>query len=496
MANEETVLEKTQAAWDWKNRLMIWLNTIIMTVILVVIIVFANVISKDHFFRHDITSEQTHAISEETKKMLGALNIDIKVYLAPISEVAVRYNPNLIGAHEKVKALLDEYRSFSTHITVQPLTEATAEVAKRLENITIKYNDILFVCGEKSKAVDLESVFKSDRLSGRIIEFSAERAFTSAIKEVTAKEDVKFYFTKGHGEANIKDPSREDSLSFFIKELETRENWKAEELSLVGRVALPDDAKALFIVDPENPFSPDELKVVKEYVENGGKLFVVVSPISKCGLESFLEDYGVLYEKSLVLEGTIFGLMTGITVDEFPPHAINSRAGGERVQFELACPVEQSTKENPNVIATPIAYVNRDSVFAKSDLSFLADSKKRVGFDPKTDRTGKINLGISVEAAGKAKDHKPARIIVIGAKLFLVNKLTTSPVVSNVNYAINCIRWLMEKEEQISIPPKEFKLSALKLKPQEENKIFWLSIAVFPSIGIILGIAAWVMRRK
>lgn len=78
------------------------------------------------------------------------------------------------------------------------------------------------------------------------------------------------------------------------------------------------------------------------------------------------------------------------------------------------------------------------------------------------------------------------------------NNVVRNQLLTNYNteYAINCYRWLLEREGDIVIPAKEFKATPLTLKPEEQKKIFWLSILAFPSIGIILGVIVWFFRRK
>ncbi|OHB70421.1 MAG: hypothetical protein A2W23_06175 [Planctomycetes bacterium RBG_16_43_13] len=476
--DEAIASKETGKSWSSGKRLLAWTNTIIMTAILLAIIVGVNNVAAKYYIRKDITSEKLYAVSDETKNVLGRLNKDVTVYVYPFL-IPQFTREDMVNAWQKARDLLDEYKVYNSRLNIEELTESNKEVLRRLKNISVNANDIIFVCGEKWKTVNIESVYIADR-TGAIKTFSAESAFTSTIKQV-AFEEVKIYIAVGHNE-------QENVISQYTHLL-ARDGYQVESIKLTQTKKVPDDCAALIMVAPGAEVTQDEKRALDEYLKRGGRFFVTLFPDRKCGMEDFLEVWGVHYENNVVLAEKSFVQMPGYIIPERynEAHPINSKLGDRDLVLPLCCEVEPSStiKGDEKVRAASLMWL--DNGYAESDISFLYDTKKRPQFDPGIDRKGPISLGVAVQidvSDEKDKGKKgAARLVVLGS-------------IIDINYVSNCLKWLLERENEIAIPPKEFKATPLVLDKTQLDKIFWLSIVVFPSIGIVLGIVAWIMRRK
>src|SRR5437868_7671319 len=82
----------------------------------------------------------------------------------------------------------------------------------------------------------------------------------------------KVYFTTGHGERSLDGFGPQDYGT--IKQGLERDNFTTAPINLVTQRAVPDDATALIIAGPTNPFLQEEKDALKAYVDGGGKLII------------------------------------------------------------------------------------------------------------------------------------------------------------------------------------------------------------------------------
>ena len=111
-----------------------------------------------------------------------------------------------------------------------------------------------------------------------------ERNLTGALIRVQATEAKTVYALTGHGERPF-DQIGEASLQRAGSVLE-RENFEIETLNLFESLAIPADADVLVIAGPSAQYRAEEIEVIKEYLDNGGALMVMVEPNIATGLRT------------------------------------------------------------------------------------------------------------------------------------------------------------------------------------------------------------------
>ena len=78
--------------------------------------------------------------------------------------------------------------------------------------------------------------------------------------------------------------------------------------SLLSLESVPEDADAILISDPQRDLSEDEVEKLRSYLEEGGSLVLLTSPLAEgerlANLYALLEqDYGVSAADGMVMEG-------------------------------------------------------------------------------------------------------------------------------------------------------------------------------------------------
>src|SRR4029450_11522789 len=93
------------------------------------------------------------------------------------------------------------------------------------------------------------------------------------------RPEKKVYFTQGHGERSLDGFDQGDFSQ--IKQALERDNFSTAPLNLITTRAIPDDAAEVIIAGPTNPSLPEEMDVLRAYLEGNGKLFIMVGPGSQ-----------------------------------------------------------------------------------------------------------------------------------------------------------------------------------------------------------------------
>jgi ABC-type uncharacterized transport system involved in gliding motility auxiliary subunit len=85
-------------------------------------------------------------------------------------------------------------------------------------------------------------------------------------------------------------------------------------------------------------------------------------------------------------------------------------------------------------------------------------------------------------------------MVVIGNSTFATNQWFGLQL--NGDVFLNSVQWLAETNEQpLSIRPKEPQKRRIILNGLQASLISWLSLVIFPLLGISLAIATWWRRR-
>ena len=108
-----------------------------------------------------------------------------------------------------------------------------------------------------------------------------------------------------------------------------------------------------------------------------------------------------------------------------------------------------------------------------------------------------VTARLETASGGRKRDH--ARLVVWGSVLSISdNNLKSRGMESSaeVGYVLNNFRWLLGEEASISIPGRHSGRKPPDMNVKSVARIWWLSVLGFPSLGLILGILAWFLRRK
>ena len=119
---------------------------------------------------------------------------------------------------------------------------------------------------------------------------------TNALLKLTHKEQKKVYFLTGHGEHSFSADAR-DSYSNAKAALE-KNSYAIAEFNLLQQEDIPADAAAVMI-GTRKLDSEREQQVLKNFLARGGKVMLMIDPLTNTGMKDFLKGYGIEIARTL-----------------------------------------------------------------------------------------------------------------------------------------------------------------------------------------------------
>ncbi len=453
-------------------------NTLIMTAVVLGILIFVDLLAFRHKHRFDFTEGGYFTLAPQTKKFISNLPRAVKMTAFFQTESPEKTDfANLIAGYlEETEKIKLQY--------VDP--DKNPSVTKQYGVTT--YGTVAFESGAKETKV----------------QNATEENVTNALLKVTRDEQKVIYFLEGHGESKISD-NKDEGYATAKKNLE-QDGFIVKPLLLFQSAEVPKDASVLVVPGPKKPFQKEEKKVVANYLNSGGSVFMLIDPKSSSGMETFLKKWGIEIGEDIVIDpmSKLFGGdFAAPVVNQYTVHEITS-------DFVLATifPVIRSVREIPvaGITTTELLKTGANS-WAESDFDLGT-----VKYEEDKDVKGPIPISVIAtkilekedrknspdrENSEATKNNKPlpkATLLVIGDSDFSNNRYTNFS--GNGDFFLNAVSWLAEEENLLSIRPKERKNTPIQMTQSWGYAIFIMGVIVFPGLIAVMGIRTWWRRHR
>ena len=468
------------------------LNAGIMIIITLAILSFLQVILTRHSKRIDTTRSGKYSLADQTVQILRNLE-------EPVT-ITFLWNPQLQSDRQKAEDLFKEFQHYSDKVNysfVDPVKDPV-EIQRFTVGDTVTLNSGYVECGTKREKVN--GVDEGD--------------YTNALIKVTREKDKVVYFLTQHGEKEWDDSAARNGLGFLKDGLE-EEAYTTRDLVLAELTEVPDDAALLIVAGPQTPLFENEIGAIEKYLEYGGSLFLMQDPRTETGLEPALRDsYGVTIREDMILDNdpisAIFGqsqLVLRIRAASYDRYHECTK-GVQRIAtvYEQARSLAKASTMPTGVRATELVKTSDDS-FGETDVDRLFGEKIAQN-DADSDAQGPLNLVLAVEwdaeqrvsdATGEletelnleTEEEPEGRMVVVGDSEFASNYLYQS----NRNFIMNCVNWLCQESDLISIRPKEDTGQPIFMTALQSRVIFWVPVVILPLLVLIVGTMIYLSRR-
>jgi ABC-type uncharacterized transport system involved in gliding motility auxiliary subunit len=456
----------------------------------------ANYLSHRHYTRTSVAENIDLEFSSRTELMLRQLDNEVKVTVFYDEEESTRV---------LVLELLKKYQHSNPLVrftSVNPLREPARarEVIRRCRLPAQARNLIIFEANQRMQIVTHGQLTKMDA-TGRTAKgelvfkrtaFLGELHFTSAINVVSNPVVPRVYFLTGHGEHSATNTGSAGYAKChrLLKDL----GAVVAPLRLNQNTSVPTDCRLLVLAGPQTEIAPTELAKLKQYLENGGRMLLLLSRDSRAGLEYLLESWAVTAHNDVIVdpENTL-GDGT-LRVQQFMPHPSVRALQRAKVSVRLLMPrgVEANTQSAlapEGIQATPLMVTGPTG------------SARETGADgPATPmRTGSLSLAVAVEKGAipgvKAENAtRLTRLVVVGDSAFLRNDRIDTD--ANREFAWHTINWLLNRAALLKgIGPKPIHEYRFEYTKPQKHRMFALLLVILPAGTLLLGAMVWLRRR-
>jgi ABC-type uncharacterized transport system involved in gliding motility auxiliary subunit len=466
----------------------------------------ANYIAFKHYYHQDLSASQFYTLSAKTKDVLKSLDSPLTIY--------TYLDPRSTAQIEQIETLLKEYqRVGGKNVVVEKIdpiynpTRAT-ELYKQLH---FDANDHLVIFSYKNlppRFVKQDDIYEVNPATQQPGAFKGEQQFTATILGLIEGKVSKVYFTEGHGEHSIEDSNAATGYG-AINQVLKGDNLETENLNLAEHGEVPADADAVIIAGPAVAFSPVEAQALDHYLDNHGKLLILLDPYMTLGLDDLLKKYGLKFDNDLVLYRAMTSTGSQLTVPlaaiyqgGFSTQPITARFAQANLQL-LIQPARSITilTDNKGQPDPKVQFLLETDASAWGWINTnptLPAEIKDLAYNRATDIVGPLTVAAEYDGGTYTDPASQAtltdtRVIVVGSSRFLENDAAESV---GANFFSNCIDWLVKKQAILDISPKTPQEYGLSLSPMQARTVEWTALFFVPGAAFLIGILTWFSRRK
>ena len=467
-----------------------------------------NYLAATHFTRTDFTRQNQYSLSPETLAHIAEISRD------PSGEPVVIYvtlprESDIEGTQEVVRDVDRLLREFEfaarkdgkkwIRIEQVDMFQQRAKAQELQEKFGVKdiKTAMVIARGDRFRVIPSTDLYEwKDQAP---VAFLGERVVASALLDVACTPPGKVYFVLGHGEMNISDVDPNEGISDAVTALRQR-NLVPEPLVLVGN-SVPDDAALVVIAGPQKPFLPEEVEVLRRYLEDRhGRLLVFIDPRQQHGLDQLFYEWGLYADDRLIIDiGPQADTGSGdVLYTMFADHPITLALAQNNlpillgparpVRKDLGAPLDERLVVRELLTSSPKSW---------GEIDFrLSNSEAAQTFDPVRDIQGPLAVASLAERSGGSQigiSLQGGRIIAVGSTGLISNRRFYK--LGNEWLFMNMVNWLLDKENLLNVPPQPVRTFSLALAKDDYTRI-GLHFLILPAAVGLLGIIMFWVRRS
>jgi hypothetical protein len=448
------------------------------------------VLAERHNHRFDLTPTKSFILSDEARRIAQGTRVPVRI--------TVFYNSQESGQRRQLEDLLQLFTDASSQISYRLLDlDRSPALAK-------KYSISSFNTGVMEAAQQVHQLTTVD-----------EEEITNGLLKLTRPQPRTLCFVAGHGEHSPQDSGERTGYSEVAKALE-KENFEIRTLSTLPADGVPAECTVVLLPGPTRSFLPGEADLLSRYLDDGGRVLLMIDPNAPESVVQFLARYDVRAGNDLVVDerNRFYG------ADSFMPRVPIFDESTFRKKLDTAAvfalartvsPIED--KDNKRIKVLLIALTSPDS-WARVDGGTVPEGT--VHFRRETDKPGPLPVGLMVtdapagdaskssatenadEQGGAPSAGKVGRMIVFGDSDFASNLYLN--LLGNKDLFMSSVGVLTEDEELIAMRRKGLphgSISPVFLTAWQGRLIFWAAVVAEPASFAVLGmLITWRRRRR
>ncbi len=418
-------------------------------------------------FTFDATRGNRNTLAEPTQQLLKGLQQPL---------IFTAYVPDEPELHQQLRELVAKYQKFNHQVSLDIINPDINPERAQQDGVQ-NQRQVVLRLGKQSEVLGSVS----------------EQSVVNAIQRLQRNDHRLVIFLEGHKEAELFDNSSA-GLSDLANELESK-GYKLQPHALLNTGSIPKNTSFVVIAAPKQAYTPDEITILQDYIQQGGNLLWLEEPKNKSGLTALQKTLAIN-----IPEGRLLSVDNKPRIDINSPTLIPITRYGEadvmrqqqgQTLFSYATLVQRDLAEKPTW--------DFDAILTTSNKVWLETNStplsKNIQYDQDSDDiAGPVSLGIALSKEGKGKDGKQQRIIVIGDSNFMRNGFIG--YAGNLELSEHLFNWLSANEHLLVIPAKVAPDTKIELQDWQLYTIGIFFLFILPIGLIAIGIVRWVRRKR
>ena len=474
-------------------------NRIVQIILGLCLVASLNYLAAKYYTRIDLTQSGTYSLSPESKAHIRALEEPVSIIVTIPNDPEVA---ELKQIHQHLRKLLREYeaegmKEGKAYINIEFLD--IYQQRKRAQDLRNKYkltqeNIILIAMGERTREIRQAELYEV--ADNQVTGFRGEKVITSAIIDVSAKDEDKIYFLVGHGEMRLEDVDPLRGLSQLEAFLRER-NYILATLDLAVEENVPLDADLIVVPSPQAGLLSEEVEKLRRYMsERNGRMIVLIDPGRRHGMEELFYDWGILADDMVVEDiGPDFRVQGGdLIIRRFAAHPITKLLVDYQVTALFGRPrpmrTDPGSLKDPRLKVTQIIGTS-DQSWAESDYR----TEDPIKFDEERDLKGPIPIAsVSTRTAGTGLgiNIPGGRFVAFGNSDFITNNRLRA--FGNRTLFFNSMNWALAKNSMLNIATRPLESYQVVMSKRDLNRTL-IYYAILPSATALLGLLIYLIRR-
>jgi ABC-type uncharacterized transport system involved in gliding motility auxiliary subunit len=493
-------------------------SSVASVIIVLAILVFLAFLGERYSWRWDLNADKSQSLTKITKNILAEVKEPLKL---------TAFLPEGQSERQVGKEMLDNYHHQNRLIAVHLVDPERQPLEAQQAGYRMPGNVLLEYQGRRQLANS-----------------PTEENLTDAIRKLLHPQSKKIFFLTGHGERGAKE-SDKGSLSLARQAL-SNEGFEVQDLNLLTQNQVPADAATVILAGPDKPLFSNEVKALQDYLNQGGRVLLLLEPHKDAGLKELLAAYGIVPDDRMILDDNQVSRALGASVTmplviQYGNHRITQDFSNVVTIFPLARPLFLAKEPPKGVQLIPLAITTSTS-WAKQGQEWLKNGKAE--FNAQQDLKGPFTLAVLAEKRvptlemptstagdpkkttepqaqkeGEAKKspeppaqddtRKATDTAMEAGKPAAQEKIAYLAVFGNTNFAdnnyfnlsgngdlfLNTVNFLASEEAQITVRAQEKKSQPLLLTGYQGWALLLVCLVFIPLAIIIAGTNAYLKRR-
>ncbi|MCF6191280.1 MAG: GldG family protein [Cocleimonas sp.] len=447
-------------------------QNIIFTILVMIVIGLLAWLGKTYHTEFDFTHNQQNSLHASTQKLLRKLDKPLQL---------IAYIPDDATVHQALKKRVTKYQKYKKDISLEIINPDLNPDKAKADGIQFS-GQLLIRLGDKSE----------------IISSVDEQTVINVLQRLSRDKPRLAVFLEGHNERQPFDENS-NGISKLAKVLQTQ-GFNIQPHNLIRTQSIPSDATFIVIAAPQKAYLEAEVKIITDYIKQGGNLLWMHEPGEMFGLDNLEQQLGIVINEGTMLEANqalqdMLGikhpaaiaiidygeseLTKDLTAHTIFPFATAIARDEETEQAEQ----DEKWKYQPLLTTLPTSWLESGEI------------QGDVKFDDEADKPGPLDIAMTLTRPNSINEKAPdQRIVVMGDSNFMLNNFIGQG--SNIELATNIFNWLGADDELLSITRVSAPDTTLDMPNWALYGMSLFFLLVLPIGLLLIGTVRWMRRRK